>query len=135
MLFIPDQGECAVCSPPQAVAQVMIQSFQLSSCALFNAQMQDVSHPHPPCFSISSSYLDVCKVTGRFVLMPLYFKNDTCEHGRLCFLECCSHRCVCAVVLSSSPEQCTSSTNPQLFHVECVSFVWNFYCISPFESD
>ncbi|XP_041645052.1 STE20-like serine/threonine-protein kinase isoform X2 [Cheilinus undulatus] len=35
------EGECAVCSPPQAVAQVMIQSFQLSSCALFNAQMQD----------------------------------------------------------------------------------------------
>ncbi|XP_078016984.1 STE20-like serine/threonine-protein kinase isoform X1 [Epinephelus lanceolatus] len=35
------EDECAVCSPPQAVAQVMIQSFQLSSCALFNAQMQD----------------------------------------------------------------------------------------------
>lgn len=48
---VADQGECAVCSPPQAVAQVMIQSFQLSSCALFNAQMQDVSvhrPSHPP---------------------------------------------------------------------------------------
>lgn len=33
----------AMCSPSQAVAQVMIHSFQLSSCALFNAQMQDVS--------------------------------------------------------------------------------------------
>ncbi|KAI3363286.1 hypothetical protein L3Q82_011910 [Scortum barcoo] len=40
-LFKTAEGECAVCSPPQAVAQVMIQSFQLSSCALFNAQMQD----------------------------------------------------------------------------------------------
>ncbi|XP_034536971.1 STE20-like serine/threonine-protein kinase isoform X2 [Notolabrus celidotus] len=32
----------------EAVAQVMIQSFQLSSCALFNAQMQDVSPPPLP---------------------------------------------------------------------------------------
>lgn len=32
-----------LCFAPQGVAQVMIQSFQLSSCALFNAQMQDVS--------------------------------------------------------------------------------------------
>lgn len=47
MLSVPDQGECAVCSPSQAVTQVMIQSFQLSSCALFNAQMQDVSPPLP----------------------------------------------------------------------------------------
>ncbi|KTG31658.1 hypothetical protein cypCar_00003619 [Cyprinus carpio] len=30
-----------LCFTPQGVAQVMIQSFQLSSCALFNAQMQD----------------------------------------------------------------------------------------------
>ncbi|GLD65152.1 STE20-like serine/threonine-protein kinase isoform X3 [Lates japonicus] len=41
----------------EAVAQVMIQSFQLSSCALFNAQMQDVSphtSPHSrPVFSPS----------------------------------------------------------------------------------
>lgn len=33
-------------SYPQGVAQVMIQSFQLSSCAVFNAQIQDVS---PAC--------------------------------------------------------------------------------------
>lgn len=33
----------ALYSDPQGVAQVMIQSFQLSSCAVFNAQMQDVS--------------------------------------------------------------------------------------------
>lgn len=52
---VPDQGECAVCSPPQAVAQVMVQSFQLSSCALFNAQMQDVSLPPslPPTLLVS----------------------------------------------------------------------------------
>lgn len=36
-----------LCFAPQGVAQVMIQSFQLSSCALFNAQMQDVSLPSP----------------------------------------------------------------------------------------
>lgn len=56
---VPDQGECAVCSPPQAVAQVMIQSFQLSSCALFNAQMQDVSAPPPLLVSAFGPYLDV----------------------------------------------------------------------------
>lgn len=42
-----------LCFAPQAVAQVMIQSFQLSSCALFNAQMQDVSlhSPHDSTLS------------------------------------------------------------------------------------
>lgn len=40
---IPAGTSAAMCSPSQAVAQVMIHSFQLSSCALFNAQMQDVS--------------------------------------------------------------------------------------------
>lgn len=55
-----DPGECAVCSPSQAVAQVMIQSFQLSSCALFNAQMQDVSHHGHVFLSILGPYLDVC---------------------------------------------------------------------------
>lgn len=39
----PAGMSAAMCSPSQAVAQVMIHSFQLSSCALFNAQMQDVS--------------------------------------------------------------------------------------------
>ena len=66
VLSVPDQGECAVCSPPQAVAQVMIQSFQLSSCALFNAQMQDVSPPPPPSalfLSASGPYLDVSELT------------------------------------------------------------------------
>lgn len=38
----PQRGG-SLCSNPQGVAQVMIQSFQLSSCAVFNAQMQDVS--------------------------------------------------------------------------------------------
>lgn len=33
----------ALYSNPQGVAQVMIQSFQLSSCAVFKAQLQDVS--------------------------------------------------------------------------------------------
>lgn len=36
----------ALYSDPQGLAQVMIQSFQLSSCAVFNAQLQDVS---PAC--------------------------------------------------------------------------------------
>lgn len=54
---LPDLDECAVCSPPQGVAQIMIQSFQLSSCALFNAQMQDVScHP----LSVSTGLLLTC---------------------------------------------------------------------------
>lgn len=81
VLSVPDQGKCAVCSPPQAVAQVMIQSFQLSSCALFNAQMQDVSAPSPhpaPYLSISGPYLDVCDVTWQDSLW--WF--STCKHGQ-----------------------------------------------------
>lgn len=112
VLPVPDQDECAVCSPPQAVAQVMIQSFQLSSCALFNAQMQDVS-PHPPFLSVTGPYLGVLEV-----------KNDTCKHGRCyCFSECC-HHCVCAVVLSYSPAQYFSSTSP---HLVFLYFIWYWY--------
>lgn len=82
---VADQGECAVCSPPQAVAQVMIQSFQLSSCALFNAQMQDVSVHRPPPPPLSSTLFlsasgpcldtrDVSNVTGPFVMvLVIYF--------------------------------------------------------------
>lgn len=104
-----DQGECAVCSPPQAVAQVMIQSFQLSSCALFNAQMQDVSvhPPRPPThlsstlfLSASGPYLDtrdVSNVTGPFVMvlvislfiLLLCLECNACEHGRCCVVVMC----------------------------------------------
>lgn len=83
VLSVPDLGKCAVCSPPQAVAQVMIQSFQLSSCALFNAQMQDVSAPPPffspaPYLSISGPYLDVCEITWQDSLWCF----NTCKHGQ-----------------------------------------------------
>lgn len=52
-----------LCFAPQGVAQVMIQSFQLSSCALFNAQMQDVSLHSPRDSTLS--HVPVCHARYR----------------------------------------------------------------------
>lgn len=134
-----DQGECAVCSPPQAVAQVMIQSFQLSSCALFNAQMQDVSGPHPPAStlpslrSVSLHLWPILRCERSFdriacdgSVLQLRFKCDTCKHGRCCVVF------TVLVVLSLSLSRLLLSIFPPPVHKcsTCSLCTWYSYYIA-----
>lgn len=154
---VPDQGECAVCSPPQAVAQVMIQSFQLSSCALFNAQMQDVSvHQTPEKTLLPSVSLRlrpvlrhersvnrdgiVCDGPRYVFIFLLCFKCNACEHGRcrvvfVCFCSGSSSRSVLfAAVLYCLPTVLKRLKRISLF----LSLVFIVHCSSQthkFKSD
>lgn len=77
----------ALYSALQGVAQVMIQSFQLSSCTLFNAVMQDVSPSIwnvdiPPfwfvviCLFGFSSLWHMCRIISFWV------SPEVCSHGK-----------------------------------------------------
>lgn len=147
---VPDQGECVVCSPPQAVAQVMIQSFQLSSCALFNAQMQDVSvHQTPQKTLLRSVSLRlwpilrherrvnrdriVCDGPRYLFILLLCFECNACEHGRcrvvvMCF---CSGPPPLFSVLLLLLHSFLSATSPQTSRISSsLSLIFIVQCLS-----
>lgn len=68
----------ALYSDPQGVAQVMIQSFQLSSCAVFNAQMQDVS-PR----AVGGAFCFTCAFFDSHVPFVINFIDSIIEYWEL----------------------------------------------------
>lgn len=68
----------ALYSDPQGVAQVMIQSFQLSSCAVFNAQMQDVS-PR----AVGGAFCFTCAFFDSHVPFIMHFIGWNVDYGEL----------------------------------------------------